>query len=131
MNGQSLRFNLHGYQSFLVQALFETAEEMCGYATKSHLVFAGATQNEVQEEDAKALVKAGVKLVAEGANMPSDAEAIAYFHKNDVEFAPAKAANAGGVAVSGLEMAQNSARLSWTKEEVDEKLKVAPTSEHS
>lgn len=82
-----------------------------------------ATQNEVQEEDAKALVKAGVKLVAEGANMPSDAEAIAYFHKNDVEFAPAKAANAGGVAVSGLEMAQNSARLSWTKEEVDEKLK--------
>ena len=88
-------------------------------------LYAGATQNEVEEEDAKALVKAGVKLVAEGANMPSDASAIAYFHKNDVEFAPAKAANAGGVAVSGLEMAQNSARLSWTKEEVDEKLKVA------
>lgn len=67
---------------------------------------------------------AGVKLVAEGANMPSDAEAIAYFHKNKVEFGPAKAANAGGVAVSGLEMAQNSARLSWSREEVDEKLKV-------
>lgn len=86
---------------------------------------AGATQNEVEVEDAKALVKAGVKLVAEGANMPSNAEAISYFHKNDVEFAPAKAANAGGVAVSGLEMAQNSARLSWTKEEVDDKLKVS------
>lgn len=70
------------------------------------------------------MVKAGVKLVAEGANMPSDGEAISHFHSNDVEFAPAKAANAGGVAVSGLEMAQNSARLSWTKEEVDAKLKV-------
>ena len=84
----------------------------------------GATQNEVEIGDAKALVKAGVKLVAEGANMPSNAEAISHFHSNKVEFAPAKAANAGGVAVSGLEMAQNSARLSWTKEEVDEKLKV-------
>ena len=72
-------------------------------------------------------MKAGVKLVAEGANMPSTGDAIAYFHKNKVEFAPAKAANAGGVAVSGLEMAQNSARLSWTKEEVDEKLKVLTT----
>lgn len=56
--------------------------------------------------------------------MPSNAEAISYFHKNGVEFAPAKAANAGGVAVSGLEMAQNSARLSWSKDEVDNKLKV-------
>ena len=84
----------------------------------------GATQNEVELEDAKALVKAGVKLVAEGANMPSNSEAIDYFHKNKIEFAPAKAANAGGVAVSGLEMAQNSARLAWGREEVDEKLKV-------
>jgi len=82
-----------------------------------------ATQNEVEIADAKALVKAGVTLVAEGANMPSDSEAIEHFHKNKVEFAPAKAANAGGVAVSGLEMCQNSARLSWTREEVDEKLK--------
>lgn len=56
--------------------------------------------------------------------MPSNAEAIAYFHKNGVEFGAAKAANAGGVAVSGLEMAQNSARLSWSREEVDDKLKV-------
>jgi len=78
----------------------------------------------VEIADAKALVKAGVTLVAEGANMPSDSEAIEHFHKNKVEFAPAKAANAGGVAVSGLEMCQNSARLSWTREEVDEKLKV-------
>lgn len=75
-------------------------------------------------------MKAGVKLVAEGANMPSDAEAIAYFHKNNVQFGAAKAANAGGVAVSGLEMSQNSARLSWTREEVDDKLK-ARSSSHS
>jgi glutamate dehydrogenase (NADP+) len=82
-----------------------------------------ATQNEVELECAKALVKAGVKLVAEGANMPSTSEAIEHYHKNGIEFAPAKAANAGGVAVSGLEMSQNSARLSWSREEVDEKLK--------
>lgn len=86
--------------------------------------FAGATQNEIDEADAKALVAAGVKLVAEGANMPTTSEGIEVFHANKVEFAPAKAANAGGVAVSGLEMAQNSARLSWTREEVDGRLKV-------
>lgn len=82
-----------------------------------------ATQNEIDEADAKALVAAGVKLVAEGANMPTTSEGIEVFHANKVEFAPAKAANAGGVAVSGLEMAQNSARLLWTREEVDGRLK--------
>jgi glutamate dehydrogenase (NADP+) len=83
-----------------------------------------ATQNELDEESAKILVKNGVKAVAEGANMPSTPEAVAYFHKHKVLFGPAKAANAGGVATSALEMSQNSQRMSWTFEEVDEKLKL-------
>ncbi len=82
-----------------------------------------ATQNELNEEDAKTLVANGVKAVGEGANMPSTLEAIAVFQKNGVLFAPAKAANAGGVATSALEMSQNSERLSWTFDEVDAKLK--------
>ena len=81
-----------------------------------------ATQNELDDESAKALVKNGVIAVAEGANMPSTPEAIAVFQENGVLFGPAKAANAGGVATSGLDMSQNSARLSWTFEEVDAKL---------
>ncbi|MCA1293325.1 NADP-specific glutamate dehydrogenase [Paenibacillus sp. alder61] len=82
-----------------------------------------ATQNEINEEAAKTLVANGVKFVAEGANMPSTLEAIEVYLSNDVYFGPAKAANAGGVAVSALEMAQNSARLAWSFEEVDAKLK--------
>ncbi|SDX94518.1 NADP-specific glutamate dehydrogenase [Salimicrobium album] len=82
-----------------------------------------ATQNELSEEAARLLVSNGLLAVGEGANMPCDAEAIDLFQENDVLFAPAKAANAGGVAVSSLEMAQNSARLSWSFEEVDEQLK--------
>ncbi|WP_043930681.1 NADP-specific glutamate dehydrogenase [Bacillus sp. EB01] len=81
-----------------------------------------ATQNEINEESAKVLVSNGVKAVGEGANMPSTLEAIEVFLESDILFAPAKAANAGGVAVSSLEMSQNSARLSWTFEEVDAKL---------
>ncbi|MBW4840417.1 MAG: NADP-specific glutamate dehydrogenase [Paenibacillaceae bacterium] len=82
-----------------------------------------ATQNEINEAAAKQLVANGVKYVAEGANMPSSLEAIEVYLNNGVYFGPAKAANAGGVAVSALEMAQNSARLAWTFEEVDVKLK--------
>ena len=81
-----------------------------------------ATQNEINKEAADILVSNGVKAVGEGANMPSTLEAIDTFIDHQVLFAPAKAANAGGVAVSALEMAQNSARLSWTQEEVDLKL---------
>jgi len=81
-----------------------------------------ATQNELNEEEAKMLVDKGLKLVAEGANMPSTPEAIEVFQKNKILFSPGKASNAGGVATSGLEMSQNSLRLSWTAEEVDEKL---------
>ena len=82
-----------------------------------------ATQNEIDAASAEKLVKNGVKYVAEGANMPSTLEAIEIFQKSGVVFLPAKAANAGGVATSALEMTQNSERLSWTFEEVDSKLK--------
>lgn len=82
-----------------------------------------ATQNELNEAEAKMLLANGVKCVAEGANMPSTPEAIAAFQQARILYAPGKASNAGGVATSGLEMSQNSLRFSWTREEVDEKLK--------
>ncbi len=82
-----------------------------------------ATQNELDEDDANTLIANGVRAVAEGANMPSTPGAIAAFQKAGILFGPAKAANAGGVATSALEMCQNSARLSWSFEEVDSKLK--------
>jgi len=81
-----------------------------------------ATQNELNAKEAEALVANGVICVSEGANMPSTPEAIEVFQKNRVLFAPGKASNAGGVATSGLEMSQNSLRMNWTAEEVDEKL---------
>ena len=81
-----------------------------------------ATQNELQEEDAKKLVENGCKLVGEGANMPCTPEAVEVFQKAKILFSPGKASNAGGVATSGLEMSQNSLRLNWTSEEVDQKL---------
>ena len=82
-----------------------------------------ATQNEIDAESAEKLVKNGVKYVAEGANMPSTLEAIEIFRRAGVVFLPAKAANAGGVATSALEMAQSSGRMFWTAEQVDAKLK--------
>ena len=82
-----------------------------------------ATQNELQEEDARALVSNGCKVVGEGANMPCTPEAIAVFQEAKILFSPGKASNAGGVATSGLEMSQNSLRFNWTSEEVDTKLK--------
>ena len=82
-----------------------------------------ATQNELNGEDAKALISNGCSCVSEGANMPSTPEAVHEFQNHAVLFAPGKASNAGGVATSGLEMSQNSLRLSWTREEVDNKLK--------
>ncbi len=92
------------------------------WTVKADITLPCATQNELDLEDAKALVKNGVIAVAEGANMPTTPDAVHYFLENGVLFGPAKAANAGGVATSGLEMSQNSLRLSWTFEEVDEKL---------
>ena len=81
-----------------------------------------ATQNELDAADAKTLISNGCYCVSEGANMPSTPNAILHFHSNNVLYAPGKASNAGGVAVSGLEMAQNSLRYSWTREEVDQRL---------
>lgn len=93
------------------------------WSVKCDIALPCATQGELDLESAKHLVDNGCKVVAEGANMPSTLEAIDYFLENKILFGPAKAANAGGVAVSALEMSQNSERLSWTFEEVDEKLK--------
>ena len=92
------------------------------WIVKCDIALPCATQNELQLEDAKALVENGVLAVAEGANMPTTIEATEYLQENDVLFAPGKASNAGGVATSALEMSQNSERLSWTFEEVDGKL---------
>ncbi len=87
------------------------------------LAYPCATQNELHLEDAKTLHKNGCKGVYEGANMPCTADAVEFFKENQIMFSPGKASNAGGVATSGLEMSQNSQRLSWTREEVDERLK--------
>lgn len=93
------------------------------WSVKCDIALPCATQNEINGDEAKLLVKNGCICVAEGANMPSTPEAIHEFQKANILFAPGKASNAGGVATSGLEMSQNSLRLSWTREEVDEKLK--------
>src|SRR5690606_32963120 len=82
-----------------------------------------ATQNELNREDAITLIKNGCSCVAEGANMPSTPEAVQEFLAARILFGPGKAANAGGVAISGLEMSQNSLRYSWSREKVDERLK--------
>ncbi len=92
------------------------------WGIKCDIALPCATQNELHLDDAKLLVENGVKYVAEGANMPTTLEATAYLQEHGVVFAPGKAANAGGVATSALEMSQNSMRLSWTFEEVDAKL---------
>lgn len=93
------------------------------WSVKCDIALPCATQNELNLEHAKELMKNGCRCVAEGANMPSTAEAIHAFHDAKILFAPGKASNAGGVATSGLEMSQNSLRISWTREEVDERLK--------
>jgi len=109
----------------------EVAEEYNGteyieggkpWSIKADIALPCATQNEISGKDAKLLVDNNIVLVAEGANMPSTPEAIEIFKKNKILFSPGKASNAGGVAVSGLEMSQNSLRLSWSRKEVDEKL---------
>lgn len=97
-------------------------EERPIWKIKADIALPCATQNEINLEDAKILVSNGVKAIGEGANMPTNLEAIEYFLANGILLAPAKAANAGGVATSALEMSQNSMRYSWTFEEVDEKL---------
>jgi glutamate dehydrogenase (NADP+) len=92
------------------------------WGEKCTIALPSATQNELTGEDAETLVKNGCFAVSEGANMPSTPEAVEVFLKNKILYAPGKAANAGGVSVSGLEMTQNAMKLSWTREEVDQKL---------
>ncbi len=100
------------------------------WTIKADCAFPSATQNEINANDAVTLIKNGVKVIGEGANMPSTADATKLFLEAGVLYGPAKAANAGGVATSGLEMAQNSMRLSWTREEVDKRLQTIMTSIH-
>ena len=114
------RARLSEYKNYRPNAEYHTEGNV--WEAKVDIALPCATQNEVNLEDAKKLVANGVMAVGEGANMPSYPDAIEYFQKNGVMFAPAKAANAGGVATSALEMSQNSQRLSWSFEEVDAKL---------
>jgi len=100
------------------------------WGVKCDLAFPSATQNEVNENDAKILVKNGCYVVSEGANMPSTPEAVEIFLEAKILYGPGKAANAGGVATSGLEMTQNSMRLPWTREEVDNRLRQIMKSIH-
>ncbi|MFO7645112.1 MAG: NADP-specific glutamate dehydrogenase [Desulfosarcina sp.] len=100
------------------------------WSHKADCAFPCATQNEINGPDADNLVRNGVTLVCEGANMPCSPDAVKLFHQHNILFAPGKAANAGGVAVSGLEMAQNSMRLNWTREEVNTRLEIIMKSIH-
>ncbi len=115
------RGRIHEYVEKYPKAKFFAGERP--WSVKCEIALPCATQNELNGEEAKTLIKNGCICVAEGANMPSTPEAIHEFQKAGILFAPGKASNAGGVATSGLEMSQNSLRLSWTREEVDEKLK--------
>jgi glutamate dehydrogenase (NADP+) len=97
---------------------------------RADCAFPSATQNEINGKDAETMVKNGVILVSEGANMPTTPEGVHIFLDSHILYGPGKAANAGGVSVSGLEMTQNSMRLSWTREEVDDRLRLIMKSIH-
>jgi len=115
-------------------AKFPKAEYLPGkrpWDIPAQCAFPSATQNEINGEDAKTLIKNGCYVVGEGANMPTTPEGVEHFLAAKILYGPGKAANAGGVATSGLEMAQNSMRLSWTREEVDARLKQIMTSIHT
>jgi len=119
---QEERKCIHEYLNDFPDAIYEEGSKGL-WSIKCDIALPCATQNEIDLETAKKLVGNGCFAVGEGANMPCSIEAIDYFIKNKVLFGPAKAANAGGVATSALEMAQNSMRYSWSFEEVDIKLK--------
>ncbi len=101
---------------------FDSAKGNRPWEIKCEIAFPSATQNEIHEKDARHLIKNGCICVSEGANMPTTPKAIEIFKKAKILYGPGKAANAGGVAVSGLEMSQNTQRISWDREEVDKKL---------
>jgi glutamate dehydrogenase (NADP+) len=120
------RGRIQEYAERFKRAVYKPADPNLDYnplwSVKADCAFPSATQNEINGKDATNLVKNGVTLVAEGANMPSTLSAAKLFLEAGILYGPAKAANAGGVATSGLEMAQNSMRLNWTREEVDDRL---------
>ena len=120
------RGRIREYSDQFKRAVFMPADAQLGYNPlwniKADCAFPSATQNEITAKDAQNLLQNGVKLVSEGANMPSTLDAARLFLQAGILYGPAKAANAGGVATSGLEMAQNSMRLAWTREEVDDRL---------
>jgi len=122
------RGRIHEYVDKYSQAVYTEADSSLDHNPlwnhKADCAFPSATENEINGKDAQNLMSNGVQLVAEGANMPSTPEAVDLFLDKKVLYGPGKAANAGGVAVSGLEMAQNSMRLSWPREEVDSRLKM-------
>jgi glutamate dehydrogenase (NADP+) len=122
------RGRIYEYIDKYSEAVYTEADTSLDYNPlwdhKSDCAFPSATENEINQKDAMNLMNNGVKLVCEGANMPSTPEAINIFLDKKILYAPGKASNAGGVAVSGLEMAQNSMRLSWPAEEVDRRLKM-------
>ena len=114
------RARLSEYKNYRPNAEYHEGRGV--WSVKADIALPCATQNELNLDDAKALVANGIKVVAEGANMPTTQEATDYLQENGIIFLPGKAANAGGVATSALEMSQNSERLSWSFEEVDQKL---------
>jgi glutamate dehydrogenase (NADP+) len=119
------------YPSAVYTPLDPTADGNPLWNYKAHCAFPSATQNEINGKDAQNLVNNGVMLVTEGANMPTTPEGVDIFLEHKLLYGPGKAANAGGVSVSGLEMTQNSMRLSWTREEVDNRLKMIMKSIHT
>jgi glutamate dehydrogenase (NADP+) len=129
------RGRIKEYADKYPEAVYTAKDESMTYNPlwnhRADCAFPSATQNEINEKDAANLIENGVRLVAEGANMPSTSEAVNLFLDNHILFAPGKAANAGGVAVSGLEMSQNSMRINWPREEVDNRLKGIMKSIHT
>jgi glutamate dehydrogenase (NADP+) len=128
------RGRIHEYVDAFPRATFhptELTDHNPMWAIPAECAFPSATENEIAEKDAISMVHNGIELVAEGANMPTTSDAVRRLTGAGVLFGPAKAANAGGVAVSGLEMSQDSLRLLWTREEVDERLRSIMRSIHT
>jgi glutamate dehydrogenase (NADP+) len=129
------RARISEYTEQYRSAVFFPADRSLGYNPlwnhRADCAFPSATENEINAKDAEHLIGNGVKLVAEGANMPSTPEAVDLYLDSKILYGPGKAANAGGVAVSGLEMSQNSMRLNWPRNEVDDRLKVIMKQIHS
>jgi len=128
------RGRIKEYAEEYPDAVYTPADPSAGYNPlwdhKANCAFPCATENEINDKDARNLVNNGVTLVSEGANMPTTPEGINVFLDSHVMYAPGKAANAGGVAVSGLEMAQNSMRISWPRQEVESRLQIIMKSIH-